>query len=85
MALPRPRKNVPRRRVGRNVQIILADPQVGDVDCLEQPDNSYIVSPRPRVDAPQVAKKTKMNASKKAKKKGSKAAKKSKKKAKKTS
>jgi hypothetical protein len=54
MPLPQPKKNVPRNEVHTVVKLMLLDPNVGDVDCLEQPDHDYSVRPRPRIAAPVV-------------------------------
>ena len=49
MPFPSPRKGVPRNEVHVAVEIILMNPEVGDVQCQEQPGGTYIVQPLKRV------------------------------------
>ena len=51
MPLPKPRKDVPRARVGKIVQAMLTNPGVGDVECREEDDGTYHVVPLPTEDA----------------------------------
>jgi len=52
---PSPIKGVPRSRVGKVVQTLLTNPDVGDVDCVEQLDHDYTIRPRRRIPAPEPA------------------------------
>jgi len=52
MALPRTRKNVPRARVDDVVRLFLSNPEVGDVDCIEQNNHQYTIRARGRIDMP---------------------------------
>ena len=52
MPLPRPRTNVPRDQVHVIVDLMLRNPEVGDIDCIEQLNHNYTVRPRPRIPPP---------------------------------
>ena len=45
MPLPSPRSNVPRGEVHMAVKAMLLNPDVGNVDCVEQADGNYSVTP----------------------------------------
>ena len=49
---PSPKKSVERSRVGTVVGMMLRNPEVGDVDCMEQTDHKFTVNPRPRIPKP---------------------------------
>jgi hypothetical protein len=48
MAMPKPRTQVPRGKVATFVGLMLAEHEVGDVECREAPDGTYTVTPLPR-------------------------------------
>jgi hypothetical protein len=48
MAFPSTKEDVPRNQVHVVVEIMLMNPEVGNVDCIEQPDGKYTVRPDPR-------------------------------------
>jgi len=52
MALPRTRKNVPRARVDDIVRLFLGNPEVGDIDCIEQSNHQYTIRARGRTQMP---------------------------------
>ncbi len=59
MAVPRPRSNVPRDRVVDVVRLFLGNPDVGDVDCVEQGNHAYTVRGRGRIPPPRQRRTTK--------------------------
>ncbi len=65
MPLPRTKTNVPRDRANEAVELMLMNPGVGDVDCMEQTDHRYTVRPRPRVASLATSKKTRRKRSRK--------------------
>ena len=45
MPLPSPREDVPRDQVHTAVQMMMLNPDVADIRCIEQPDRKYTVQP----------------------------------------
>ena len=48
MTLPSTRTDVPRGQVHVVVEMMLMNPEVGNIDCIEQPDRNYTVRPNAR-------------------------------------
>ena len=48
MPMPNEREDVPRDAVHTVVKIMLQNPEVGDIDCVEQPNSKYTITPYQR-------------------------------------
>lgn len=48
MTMPSIRKDVPRDQVHTFVKTMLQNPEVGDIDCVEQPNSKYTITPHQR-------------------------------------
>ena len=59
MPVPRTKSNVPRDRVADVVGLFLGNPDVGDVDCVEQTNHAYTVRARGRIPTPRRRRTTK--------------------------
>jgi len=51
MPMPNERQDVPRDQVHTVVKIMLQNPEVGDIDCVEQPNSNYTIKPHKRSSA----------------------------------
>ena len=51
MTMPSIRKDVPRDQVHTIVKRMLQNPEVGDIDCVEQPNSNYTIKPHKRSSA----------------------------------
>jgi hypothetical protein len=48
MPIPNERQDVPRDQVHTVLKIMLQNPEVGDIDCVEQPNSKYTIKPHRR-------------------------------------
>jgi hypothetical protein len=48
MPMPNERENVPRDQVHTVVKIMLQNPEVGNIDCVEQTNSNYTIKPHQR-------------------------------------